>query len=129
MLLALMFVLLLIFLVCRFVHFLKLKSTISILFGIAVFIGCCIIGAAIYISYYGYSHNLSVDRKKLESFYVDLDTAQQYEEWFCPDERIMPIDDYFELYLIKTIKYFVYIFRRNALSGIFHFNANVFDWR
>jgi len=60
-------------------------------------------GAFVYITGNGYSYELSIAKEKLETFIIDLETPQQYEEWFCPDERIVTVDGH--LYLRKDCEY------------------------
>jgi len=62
----------------------------------------CAIGLISYVYYSEdpleyYTYEISVDSKRLESFFVDFDTPQQYEDWFCPDERRVTTD-----YLLRS---------------------------
>ena len=75
----------------------------SAIFGAALLLVCCLFGAFVYITGNGYSYKLSIAEEKLEAFIIDLDTPQQYEEWFCPDKRIVTVDGH--LYLTKGFAY------------------------
>jgi len=50
-----------------------------------------------------YSYERSFEKEKLETFIIDLDTSQQYEEWFCPDNRFVPFDDRIKVDMSKTV--------------------------
>jgi len=51
----------------------------------------------------GARHRLTIDKGKLETLAIDLDTPEQYEEWFCPDERTETDEGY--PYMTKAIKF------------------------
>jgi len=88
-----------------FFHYLKRRRDYSILFGVAFLLGCALFGFAVHIWSNGYSYNLQLDKKKLEALLIDLETAQQFEEWFCPDERIASPSSDEQLYMTKTISF------------------------
>jgi len=93
---------LLIALICCFSYYRKRKKAYAILSIAAVPIVCCVIGLISYVYYSDdpleyYTYEISVDSKRLESFFVDFDTPQQYEDWFCPDERRVTTD-----YLLRS---------------------------
>jgi len=50
----------------------------------------------------GARHRLTIDKGKLETLAIDLDTQQQCEEWFYPDERTETDEGY--PYMTKAIK-------------------------
>ena len=80
----LLFILAAIFLI---INLLQKKKTASILCGAAALLVCGIIRLSFHIASKGYTYEPNIDIAKLETFRIDLDTAEQYEEWFCPNER------------------------------------------
>jgi hypothetical protein len=81
----------------------KRKKVYSIISAAAFLLVCCLLGLALYISGKGYSYELDIDQKKLEAFYVDLDTPEQYEEWFCPEYQYVSVEG--TLNMRKEIKF------------------------
>jgi len=84
----------------------KQKRIYSIIFGAAFLLACALFLFSIRVFIAGYPYRLQMDRESLKTLFIDLDTAQQYEEWFCPDERFVSShedEDYF--YMRKTFKF------------------------
>lgn len=74
--------------------------------GVALLIVSCLIGLVAYFFVRNYPFDyyvseISVNSEHLESFRIDFDTSQQYEEWFCSDPRELWQD---ELEMSKAIK-------------------------
>lgn len=69
------------------INLVRKKKTASILFGAALLLICCTIVLSIHIASKGYTYEPNIDKAKLETFRIDLDTSQQYEEWFCTKWR------------------------------------------
>ena len=89
MLIMTLFFVLLVVLLIGFIHYLILKENRkSTICAVAFLLVCCLVVLFIHIINKGYSYELSIGRENLEAFMLDLDTQQQYEEWFCPEERI-----------------------------------------
>jgi len=75
-----------------FLSHLKWEKKISIKFGVPLLIVSCMIAFVTYdtVSYFQcsyFTYEISVNSKHLESFFIDFDTPEQYEEWFCPDKQ------------------------------------------
>jgi len=90
-LLIILLVPLFIVLLCLFFLFLRRKIA-RILLGAALLVVSCLICLLAFIfvrdfSSNYYTYKITVDSEHLESFFIDFDTPQQYEEWLCPDER------------------------------------------
>ena len=96
--LFLLFILLAAFLI---IFLVRKKKLASIVCGAALFLVCCLFGVFVYITGHGYTYKTNIDTENLEAFHIDLDTAEQYEEWFCPETRF-ETEDY--LYMQKGIE-------------------------
>jgi len=90
------------FIVC-FVRCLKRKKVYSLIFAAAFLLACCLLGAILHVMINGYSYELRIDKSKLETFYIDLETVQQYEDWFCPEEQYAPVVGERELRMSKKL--------------------------
>lgn len=93
MLTFLLFILIQITLIVCFFRYLKRKKKLSVIFCALFILMCCVFWLILHASGNGYSYDLSIDREKLKSFIVDLDTPEQYEEWFRPEKRFEFIDE------------------------------------
>jgi len=83
-----LFFVLLVVLLIGFIHYHLLKEkTKSILCGTAFLLVCGLIALLVHNANDGYTYEPNVDIAKLEAFRIDLDSLEQYEEWFRPDER------------------------------------------
>ena len=65
-------------------------ATILLVFSL----GCYLVRIAVNGMKNGFSYELNIDKEKLETLIIDLDTPQQYEEWFCPDELFSSFAEY-----------------------------------
>jgi len=87
-------------LICCIFFFRKRKKTRSLICAVALLFSCFLGGLILYnysknssIDFYVYK--LSIDNKKLESFYIDFDAPQQYEEWLIPYEKVKEFGETF----------------------------------
>jgi|GEM_PF-6041878 len=74
---VLLFVLLQITLFVCFIRYIKRKRAFSILFAMAFLLACRLFGLLVHFSDKGYSYQLDIAKKKLESFFIDLDSIRR----------------------------------------------------
>jgi len=83
----------------------KRERIYSIIYGAAFLLACALFLFSIRVFIGGYPYRLHMDRETLKTLFIDLDTAQQYEEWFCPDEGFVPPHEDTDLYMSKAFKF------------------------
>jgi len=83
----------------------KRERSYSIVYGASFLLACALFLFSIRVFIGGYPYRLQMDRETLKTLFIDLDTAQQYEEWFCPDERSVPPHKDMDLRMSKTFKF------------------------